>query len=219
MRKLGFFVMLVFGLILADVAPAAAAAGARISTDERDVLSFVNANRAAGGLSPLVLDAELVSIARAHSQDMADSGVLGHNASLPSQVKGWRSIGENVGTGPDVDTIDDQFLASDVHRGNILGNYRDIGIGVVADADGTAWVTQVFVDPASPAAAPAPRSVARPKPRVTHPGAARPAPSPRAPVTRAPVTRAVAADPVVARSAPEGLAVRAVALLERMTDE
>lgn len=222
MRKLGFFVMLVSALQLACIAPAAAAEGSGISAREQEALSFVNAARSSAGMSSLTLDAELAAIARAHTRDMAASGVLKHNTSLPSQVKGWRSIGENVGAGPDVATIDDQFLASEAHRDNVLGIYRKIGIGVVEGEDGTVWMTQVYVDPPARAARKPARIAARsksraaaPRPHSTTSPRARVVPAaPKAEEKKVPKTA-----PAAAKQVPKGTAERAVALLERMTDE
>ena len=223
MRKLGSFVMLVLASQLVCIVPAAAAEVSPAAAREQEALSSVNAARASAGMSSLVIDADLTSIARTHSRDMAASGVLQHNTSLPSQVKGWRSIGENVGAGPDVATIDDQFLASEAHRANVLGSYRKIGIGVIEGDDGMVWMTQVYVDPAGQAARNSSRTTVRPKPRPALPRRVDSTESSRARV--APVAQQVSEKKAsdAARAAavrvPEGTAERAVALLERMTDE
>lgn len=135
---------LLAALAVALPARPAAAQGPGTST----VLSQVNASRAAAGLRPLSLAGDLSSVAYAWSQHLAASGTLGHNPNLTGQVDDWQVVGENVGYGPTVTDIETAFMNSPRHRANILEpRYTQIGLGVVVDASGTAWVTQVFRKP------------------------------------------------------------------------
>jgi uncharacterized protein YkwD len=76
---------------------------------------------------------------------MAGSG-LAHNPDLGGDLQragitGWRSYGENVGYGSDVDQVHARFMGSAGHRANILNpTYSQVGIGVVRSG-GTVWVT------------------------------------------------------------------------------
>ena len=56
----------------------------------------------------------------------------------------WHSLGENVGYGTSVSQLHSAFMASPLHKANILGSdYRFVGVGV-AKAGGYMWVTVVF---------------------------------------------------------------------------
>lgn len=60
----------------------------------------------------------------------------------------WRSIAENVAFGyPNAAAVMAGWMASDVHRRNILSASVDLGVGVAYDADGRAYWTQVFGAP------------------------------------------------------------------------
>jgi uncharacterized protein YkwD len=80
---------------------------------------------------------------------MAGSG-LGHNPDLGGDLEragitSWRSCGENVGYGGDVNQVHAAFMASASHRANILNPaYSQVGIGVVHSGE-RVWVTIDFV--------------------------------------------------------------------------
>lgn len=114
-----------------------------------DLLSMVNQARASQGLAGLLLQPDLAAIAQSHSGTMASEGILRHNPNLATATTNWSSLGENVGYGGSVRQVFDAFMASPGHRANILGNYQDIGLGVVA-AGGLVWITQVFRTPIVP---------------------------------------------------------------------
>lgn len=120
----------------------------RPATAARSILKLINHERAAAGLDELTVDPALAEIAATWSKRMARSNRLAHNPSLRAQVSeaapGWRRLGENVGVGSDVTTLHRAFMASAGHRGNVLGNFDRIGIGVVV-ANGRTWVTVDFV--------------------------------------------------------------------------
>ncbi|MGN6332476.1 MAG: CAP domain-containing protein [Motilibacteraceae bacterium] len=118
------------------------------------ILAQVNASRAAAGLRPLALASDLSSVAYAWSRHLASTSVLGHNPNLTRQVDDWQVVGENVGYGPTVTDVESAFMNSPRHRANILEpRYTQIGLGVVVDAGGTSWITQVFRTPMSTATA------------------------------------------------------------------
>lgn len=115
------------------------------ATDASAFVSKINAERRAAGLKALIVKSDLAAVARSHSAEMAEAGTIYHNGSLMRQVRGWREIGENVGMGPDVDTLHEAFMRSESHRANIeRATYNEVGIGVVIADDGTMFVTEVF---------------------------------------------------------------------------
>lgn len=166
-------------------------------------VSFINGRRAAAGLSPVSDSGGLASLARAHSAAMASRDGLFHSGNLAAKiatvVPGWQGVGENVGVGESVASVNAMFMQSATHRANILGNFNLAGVGVVTGPDGRVWVTQMFARAPSGGAAPAP-TVA---PRV----ARTPAPAPSG---AEPATPRVSA-PRVSRSEPTVRVARAPA--------
>lgn len=94
----------------------------------------------------LSLDPELSKVARLHTKEMIRQNLLYHTkeSDLVHRVTGWSTLGENVGVGGTVDSLEQAFLASPGHRANILyTQYRNVGIGV-DEALGQMWVTVLF---------------------------------------------------------------------------
>ena len=180
-------------------------------SDEAYFVQAINSVRAARGLPALALDGQLTDVARSWSAHMDGDGAISHNPSLSSQVSGWRMLGENVGTGTSLDSIEAAFENSPHHFENMVDpNFRLVGVGVVHDSDGTYWVTEDFEQPkgsSQPApAAPRPAAPAAPRP-APRPAAPRPAASPRpaaAPVhaAAAPVTAHAPVPTTAATAAP-----------------
>lgn len=111
---------------------------------ERIFVAKINAERARHQLPALVVDGQLVEVARRHSRAMAASGRIWHNQRLRAEVVRWVTLGENVGSGAGVDDLHRAFMASPSHRVNVL--YRTdnrIGVGVVVSS-GVLYVTEVF---------------------------------------------------------------------------
>lgn len=146
------------------------------------LVALVNATRAASGLARLAPDAQLTAEAERWTLHMATTGVLAHNDALfttaSHRAYRIRSFAENVGWNYTTATMHAAFLASPHHRDNLMGrDFRLLGIGAVSDGRGRLWVTEDFGTPRTAAAAPAPRVVAKPKPRL--PVVAAPAATPR----------------------------------------
>lgn len=200
-RVAGFLgsVALVMGSLVGAAASPVAATGPGTST----MLSAVNASRASAGRKPLTLKSDLSSLAYSWSQKMAASGTLKHNPNLTSQVTNWRWVGENVGYGPDVKTVEAAFMASPAHRANILdADYTQIGIGIVVSG-GRVWVTQVFRQPRTVTSATTTRTVTATRQATTTTSSRRPAarssaPAPRA-VAKAPARAVPTAAELLAR--------------------
>jgi len=119
-------------------------------SDELDFFNRTNAARAQNGLAPLQWDEAAANVARGWSSQMAASQTLSHNGSLSDDITNtvtgdWTRIGENVGYGPSVGSLQNAFMNSPGHRANVLGDYNRVGIGVVRDGSGTIWVTLDFV--------------------------------------------------------------------------
>ncbi|RYY50453.1 MAG: CAP domain-containing protein [Chitinophagaceae bacterium] len=119
----------------------------------QDVLSYTNKFRKANGLTPLVSNDILTNVAQKHSEDMAAGRVrFGHdgfakrNAAVARQMT-IRSFAENVAFGASTgEAVVDMWKGSPGHRKNMLGKFRQIGIGVAKDKQGRVFYTQVFSD-------------------------------------------------------------------------
>jgi hypothetical protein len=112
---------------------------------EGTLVGKINSSRVANGLAPLETYWDLKDDARAHSSRMMDRGEIYHNPSLSSVTGVWQKLGENVGMGVDLNALHSAFMSSSSHRGNILGDYNYVGVGVKTDGAGVHWVTVVFM--------------------------------------------------------------------------
>lgn len=142
---------------------------------EQAVLNKINAYRKSQGLAPLTLDSRITAQARLHSQDMANNRVpFGHQgfdqrlkvigAAIP-----WSGSAENVawnqGAADPVDKAVQGWLNSPGHLRNIRGDFNLTGIGVVRNAQGRIYFTQIFIKQSSQ------KPVPGPSPTTPPPGA------------------------------------------------
>ena len=119
-----------------------------VSSLERQVVALVNQERAAYGLSPLTLSADLSDGARLKSQDMRDNRYFDHNSptyGTPFEMMGslgitYRAAAENIAMGyRTAKAVVDGWMNSPGHRANILSDkYTEIGVGHV-DGYWTQW--------------------------------------------------------------------------------
>jgi hypothetical protein len=182
-------------LLPALFAVTAVPAHADPGSEEAQFLALTNQLRASHGLTQLSTDGTLLSIARGWSANMAAAGAISHNMNLPNEVTSvyWSKLGENVGTGWDVQSIQTAFINSPHHYANLVDpSYNYVGIGVV-DSGGKIYVTVDFMA-YNGQAAPAPARAAAPTTRTTR-VAVRTAPRPAA---AAPVATAPAPTPTPA---------------------
>ncbi|HEY8202834.1 MAG TPA: CAP domain-containing protein [Actinomycetota bacterium] len=123
-------------------------AGDVLSPIERSILNTLNADRVVAGLAPLQLDPTLVATARAHSAQMSAGNRLFHTTDLAAGAPPkWRTLGENVAMSTSLNALNARLMQSPTHRGNILGDFDRVGIGVVV-AGGRIWATQEFMQAA-----------------------------------------------------------------------
>ncbi|HWB71051.1 MAG TPA: cell wall-binding repeat-containing protein [Egibacteraceae bacterium] len=178
-RDAGAVGLLLVAALLAVLMPTAAAAADPWATEERSFVDRINTDRQAAGLQPLAVNVDLVRMARDWSQVMAAEDTMYHNPLLAEQApQGWQRLGENVGyttnnsgapTEELVARLHQAFLDSEGHRANILGDYSQVGVGVVMTAV-KMWVTVDFMLAPLPAASPSePAPVSSPVPRPPAP--------------------------------------------------
>ena len=108
-------------------------------------------------LHPLRFNQSLTDAAQKHAQYMADTNRLSHygkGLSRPSdraskEGYAWYGVGENIAYGQlTVEEVMKDWMNSEGHRQNILGDYQDIGIAVVANKRGQLYWCVVFGKPA-----------------------------------------------------------------------
>ncbi len=137
--------------------------GPKVSTADvvRGNFDLLNAEREARGLPALAWDERAAAVAKAHSQDMADNGFVGHvspttgDASarfVRAKIEGT-VVRENVARGYGPKGIHESLMNSPGHRANLIAeDVTHVGIGVVfgepessaADAPRPVFLTQNF---------------------------------------------------------------------------
>jgi uncharacterized protein YkwD len=124
---------------------------------EPAMLKLLNADRARASLPPLAWDAQLATVARAHSADMNAHGFFGH-VSPTTGTTGDRArkagidatlILENVARAFSAGEAERGLMNSPGHRANILSReVTRVGIGIVADETAhELLVTQLYARP------------------------------------------------------------------------
>ncbi|MCW2578792.1 MAG: hypothetical protein JWR82_393 [Blastococcus sp.] len=135
----------------AEPAPAAAAAAPAPDGGVAQVLALVNTQREAAGCGPLAIDAGLVGVAQAHSEDMRDREFFDHvnleglDPFDRADRAGVPALAENIARGQ-VDAADamTSWMDSPGHRANIVDcRLTRLGVGV-AQGGGGPWWTQLF---------------------------------------------------------------------------
>ena len=137
-------VILLVALLFLGLAPAPAHAATDL---ERQMLRLTNVSRERHDVRRLRLDAGMTRKAHKHSVAMLRRDELFHTSDPQDYyLRGvrWSKWGENVGTGGDLEDLQDAFMDSPVHRRNVLDSrFHRVAVGVV-HRDGTAWVTLFF---------------------------------------------------------------------------
>jgi uncharacterized protein YkwD len=126
---------------------------------EAAVVDLVNARRAEAGCPAVRSNDKLTAAARAHSADMAARNYFSHVT--PEGVKfstrisdagyRWSGAAENIAKGQRTPAeVMNSWMNSTGHRANILNcGFKDLGVGVAADAYGSLVWTQNFASPAT----------------------------------------------------------------------
>jgi uncharacterized protein YkwD len=135
---------------------------------ETAMIAMVNQERVSRGMNELKLDSTLADTARAHSTDMRDRNYFAHEAptaSLRAPLDRYmavfsiepRMVAENLynvwgsrrnPSQADIVEAQRKLMESPGHRANILLNgVTHIGIGIIANANGDLWMTQMFSQP------------------------------------------------------------------------
>ena len=146
-RLVGLLAILVSGLLLLGAAGGIAVGEEKLGP-RLQMLALTNADRANYDRRHLAFADRLARYAKAHSQAMADDGYIYHSTGdqLRRALEGydWELGGENVGVGGSLESLEDAFMASELHRQNILRRvYEHAAVGIVR-ADDQIWITVIF---------------------------------------------------------------------------
>jgi len=124
---------------------------------EAEVVTIVNTERAKAGCAALTTDDRLIAAARGHSADMAARGYFSHttpegiefSTRITSAGYRWSSAGENIAKGQRTAAeVMTSWMNSAGHKANILNcGFKNLGVGVAADAQGSLVWTQDFASP------------------------------------------------------------------------
>ena len=126
---------------------------------EQVAFDLLNQKRIENGLRPLAWSDKLASIARLHSQNMAEFNFFSHRGLDDKMVSDraddarmgrWRAIGENIafnrGYQNPISKAVELWLDSPSHRHNLLdNNWKETAVGIAVAADGSYYLTQVFL--------------------------------------------------------------------------
>lgn len=125
-----------------------------VTAEELKMLELVNQERAKAAVAPLILEFDLVKIARLKAQDMIDKEYFNHTSPTygdPFTMMKKFGIqygyaGENLAGNPSVENAHVSLMASPGHKKNILSpNYTHIGIGIVDGGSYGKMLTQLFI--------------------------------------------------------------------------
>jgi uncharacterized protein YkwD len=151
-RKLFFAVVLCLAAVFTSEANVALRQSVRrlqtysqLSDYEGQMLERVNQERSAQGLPALCANSKLQQSAQRHSDDQAAHDLMNHTGSDGSSMAQriteagyeWRGVAENVAAGQDdVSQVMDDWMNSEGHRHNILGDYTMLGVAYAYTSEG-----------------------------------------------------------------------------------
>jgi uncharacterized protein YkwD len=125
-----------------------------MNSSELAIYNRVNQYRQAHNLPPLTIDPIISAQAKAHSEEMAKAGKIGHEGfhdrvqSVSKEIV-YRSAAENVGYNmgyaqPEAIAVED-WIGSPGHQKNLVGRYDLTGIGSAKNDRGETYFTQIFI--------------------------------------------------------------------------
>ncbi len=140
-------------------APTAAANGVNYtpvsaSTQEQELLTMMNKERAAMGLAPYTLDSSISAVAKAKCSDMIANRYFAHQSPTLGSVRdmlkaagiSYRGANENIARYGSLQKAFVGLMSSVGHRNNILSKtYTNVGLSVCRDNSGNYYIVQVFI--------------------------------------------------------------------------
>lgn len=143
-RAAGAAVVAIGTLFMGACQPVAPPAPVVLLTPAQAV-DLINAERAAHGVAPLVIDGALTPSAQRWADSMARTGRLAHSGTVGAGVE-HNIAGENVGVGGSVEAVQVALVGSPSHLANMLdARFTRVGVGVTRAGDGRVFVVQQFL--------------------------------------------------------------------------
>ncbi len=150
MTKRAIALAMVLAGMVATAQPAAARPCYEQSQLESQLAAVTNQSRRNAGVPALSVDPQLSRVAEVHSYWMARRDTLYHSNRLGWKVTNWNTLGENVGFGTSIASLQQQFMNSPGHRQNVLDRtFTYMGVSVRSEG-GRLWVTVVFESRSNP---------------------------------------------------------------------
>jgi uncharacterized YkwD family protein len=121
---------------------------------QKEMLGYINSERALAKVAPLTLDPKLCQVAEMKSRDMAEKGYFSHNSPtygspfemMKNQGISYRMAGENIAKNTSVAGAHKAFMNSSGHKANILkSGYTKVGLGFYQEGR-YLYITQLFTD-------------------------------------------------------------------------
>src|SRR5688500_4585313 len=140
--------ILLVAILLAPIYPSPQTSSVGVLAVEPDAVAAINAERSRRGLLPYAADARLGKLASDWATSMARRGRMEHGdfGRRLRSVYPNRAGSENIAWGQSsASHAVSDWMASPVHRANILGNYRLVGVGSSIGRDGRRYWTANFV--------------------------------------------------------------------------
>jgi uncharacterized protein YkwD len=134
-------------LLALGTVPERADAGERTGRRIR-MVNLTNDDRREHDRRALEFQSRVSAYAKDHSLAMARKGYIFHSTEAELRRAlgdvNWSIGGENVGVGGSLESLEDAFMASKLHRENILRKSFDhMAVGIVREDDGL-WITVIF---------------------------------------------------------------------------
>jgi len=145
-------IVAVIGALLVALGPQAARSGVRyhFRSTEKCLMAKINEKRARNGLPKLEWDRQLGFVARGHAEKMARRNKgFWHDRRLGNKVTHWRRLGQNTGFASGCRSMFKAFWRSQLHRHNLMGQWRFIGVGVARNG-GRLYAQEVFESRTNP---------------------------------------------------------------------
>lgn len=116
-----------------------------LTSGQSAVQNELNADRRAHGRSALRTHATLNQKAQAWAERLARENRLYHSNLASGAPSCWRALGENVGYGSSVASVQDAYMASSGHRANVLKTtWNWVGVGMARNGN-RVFTVQVFM--------------------------------------------------------------------------
>jgi uncharacterized protein YkwD len=118
-----------------------------ISQDQITVQNQINSVRTSVGVRTLIDMDKADTKAQNWAQKLANDGKLSHSNLASGYTSGtWCHLGENVGMGPSLSSVQSAFIKSPGHYANMVNAiYDHVGTGVVKKGS-TYYVVQEYAD-------------------------------------------------------------------------